>query len=133
MTVLSQCNALEIRAAFRGESEQPQYGATQTFFLSLCRVFVIPCHRLYCKDYSFTTYGYGIFNVRTSLGACSTHERRGWRGDRHKQVCTRVDSEGQKNCASPCPARGLNPGSSYLNFDSLTRLSTVLIRLSAVS
>ena len=39
---------------------------------------------------------------------------------RHKQVCTRVDLEGQKKCPSPCPARGSNPGSSDLNSDALT-------------
>ena len=29
------------------------------------------------EAYSFTTDGYGIFNVRTNLGACRTHERVG--------------------------------------------------------
>ena len=38
---------------------------------------------------------------------------------RHKQVCTRVDSEGQNMCLSPCPARGSNPGSSDFNSDFL--------------
>ena len=44
------------------------------------------------------------------------------RGVRHKQVCTRVDSERRrpKTCPSPCPARGSNPGSSDLNSDALT-------------
>ena len=27
-----------------------------------------------CEAYSFTTDGYGIFNVRTNVGACHTHE-----------------------------------------------------------
>ena len=27
-----------------------------------------------CETYSFTTDGYGIFNVHTNLGACRTHE-----------------------------------------------------------
>ena len=57
-----------------------------------------------------------IFNVRTHLGACRTHE--GW--VRHKQDCTGVDSEGQKNCFSPCLTKGSNPGSSDLNQESLT-------------
>ena len=39
---------------------------------------------------------------------------------RHKQGCIRVDSEGQKNCFSSCPARGSNLGFSDLNSDSLT-------------
>ena len=45
-----------------------------------------------------------------------------WKGVRHKNFCksTRVDSEGQKNCSSPCPTRGSNPGSSHLNSYSLT-------------
>ena len=46
------------------------------------------------------------------------HARRGW--VRHQQVCTRVDSEGRKNCCSSCPARGSNPGSSDSNSDALT-------------
>ena len=41
-------------------------------------------------------------------------------GARHKQVCTRVDSGGHKNCLWPCPARGSNPGSSGLNSDAVT-------------
>ena len=39
-----------------------------------------------CEAYTFTTDGYGIFNVRTDLGACHTHQG----GVRHKRVCTRV-------------------------------------------
>ena len=42
------------------------------------------------------------------------------RGVRHNQVCTRLDSEGDKTCLSTCPARGSNPGSSALNSDALT-------------
>ena len=43
-----QCNAREMPAAFHGESEQPQYGATQLFFFFflVCSVFVFPYHRL---------------------------------------------------------------------------------------
>ena len=37
--------------------------------------------------------------------------------ERHKQELTRRD---RKNCSSPCPAKGSNPGSSDLNSDSLT-------------
>ena len=50
----------------------------------------------------------------------AVHMKGGGGGVRHKQVCTRVDSERQKNCSSPCPARGSNPGSSDLDSDSLT-------------
>ena len=60
-------------------------------FFFLCSVFVFPYHRLWGL-YSFTTDGYGIFNVRTNLGARLTHEVE----IRHKQVCTRVGLDGQK-------------------------------------
>ena len=49
------------------------------------------------EAYSFTTDGYGVFNVRKNVGACSTHEGErgvgGGGGVRYKQVCTRVASE----------------------------------------
>ena len=116
--MLSQCNARNIQAAFPGESEQPQYCATQTVF-PVCSVSC--SHTTGCDAYSFTADGYGIFNVRTNVGACGTHEGRWGEGVRHKEVCTSVNSEGQKHCPSPCrSARGLNPGSSDLKSDSLT-------------
>ena len=31
-------------------------------------------HTTVCEAYSFKTDGYGIFNVRTHVGACRTHE-----------------------------------------------------------
>ena len=71
------------------------------------------------EAYSFTTDGYGIFNVRTNFG-CVPYIRR---GVRHKTVCTRVDQEGQKEEEEknvPCPARGSNPGSLDLHYDALT-------------
>ena len=43
-----------------------------------------------------------------------------WQSGTTKQVCTRIDSEGQKICTSPCPARGSNPGSSDFNSDVQT-------------
>ena len=44
------------------------------------------------------------------------------RGVRHRQVCTRVDSEGPEKTLllTLYPARGSNPGSSDLNSDALT-------------
>ena len=39
---------------------------------------------------------------------------------KHKQVCTSVHLEEQKNCPSPCPAKGSNPGSADWNSDALT-------------
>ena len=81
----------------------------------LCVVF--SCLRTFhCEAYSFTTDGYGIFNMRANLGACYAHE---WGSCRHKQVCKRGDSEGQKNCVSPRLARGLNLGSSDLNTNAI--------------
>ena len=46
---------------------------------------------------------------------------KGGQSDTNKsaQELTR-ELEGQKNCPSPCPTRGSNPGSSYFNSDSLT-------------
>ena len=64
------------------------------------------------EAYSFMTDGYGIFNVRTTFGYMLYSQR----GVRYKQMCTRVDSEGYKNC----PTKGSNPGSSDLNCDALT-------------
>ena len=80
-----------IRAAFPEESEQPQYGATQLGFVPLC--FVCSClHTAGCQAYSFPTDGYGIFNVR------------------HKQVCTRVDSEaGIEKLSATLPRQGIEP------------------------
>ena len=49
-------------------------------------------HTTVCQAYSFTTDGYGIFNVRNTFRVRAVHTK----GGRHKQVCTRVDSEGQK-------------------------------------
>ena len=52
-------------------------GATipRLFLCAVCSSF----YATSCKAYSFTTYGYGIFNKRAnySLGTCSTHEERG--------------------------------------------------------
>ena len=54
--------------------------------------------------------------MRTNLGACCAHEG----GVRHKQVCTRVDSDGQKLFLTLPRRRESNPGSSDLSSDSLT-------------
>ena len=48
-----------------------RYLASFQFFLGA----VFPCfHTTGCEAYSFTTDGYGIFNVCTIVGACRTHE-----------------------------------------------------------
>ena len=79
---------------------------------------VLSCvHITGCEAYSITTDGYGISNMRKHKCGYKSYTRK---GDRHEQVCTRVDSEGQNKCSPPCPARGSNPGSSGLNSDPLT-------------
>ena len=90
---------------------------TQLFsFFFLCAVFS-SFHTIGCEAYSFTTDGYGIFKVRTHLFRCVPYTRR---GVRDKQGCTRVDSQRQKSCLSPCPTSGSNTGPSDLNSDALT-------------
>ena len=54
------------------------------------------------------------------MRACRIHEGEGEGGAINKRVCIKVDSVGQKNRQSPCPARGSNSGgSSDLNSDGL--------------
>ena len=76
-------------------------------------------HTTSCEAYTLSRQMDGIFNVCTNLGACCTHEK-GVIG--HKQVCIRVDSMGQKKLplTRPSQGRGSNPGSSDLNFLTLT-------------
>ena len=62
-----------------------------------------------------TTDGYGIFNMRTNLGACRTHEGGGG-GGRHKQVCTSVDSETEKTTLHPEFRHGIEPRVVGLEF-----------------
>ena len=88
--LLSQGKAI---AATVRRYPQP-FGVMLGFFL--CAVFSCFRHTTGGEAYSFTTNGYRIFNVCRN---CRTHEGGGgvWGGGgvRHKQVCTRVDSEGQ--------------------------------------
>ena len=77
----------------------------------LCAVFSCFNTGTGCEAYSFTADGHGIFNVRTHLGACRTHE--GESGT--NKFAQELTLKGQKNCPSPCLARGSNPGSSDYN------------------
>ena len=96
-----QCTGI-IRAAFPGESEQPKYGATQLFIL-LCAV--CSCvHTTGCEAYYFTTHEYGIFNVRTNVGACRSHER-GSGTNKSAQELTRRDSK--KTLVLTLPRQGI--------------------------
>ena len=56
-------------------------------------------HTTGCGAYSFTTDGYGIFNVRTHLGACRTHEG-GSGTNKSAQELTRRD---RKTVPHPAP------------------------------
>ena len=79
------------------------------FVFPLCAV--CSCfHTTGCQAYSFTTDGYGIFNVCTNLGAWSTCIRKGGQTQRsmHKGWLGATQNSG----ISPCPARGSNPGPS---------------------
>ena len=105
----------KIRVAFPEESQLRQSRATQPEINTslVYAVFFVCDYTTGCDACSFTTDGYGIFN------------KFGWalytrRGVRHTHVCTSVYSEGQKNCRSPCPARGSNPGSLDFKSDALT-------------
>ena len=72
-------------------------------------------HTTGCEAYSFTTDGYGIFNLRTNLGAYHTQERESGT-NRSAQELTRRD---RKNVSHPPPPGDRTQGSSDLNFVSL--------------
>ena len=103
ITFLSQCNARQNNSGcFPHEKANSHSTALPSFFgLSLLLCAVCSCfHTTDCDAYSFTTDGYGIFNVRTHLGACRTHEQG---SGTSKSQCTRVDSEGpnKKSVSNP--------------------------------
>ena len=118
---------------FPGETEDPFVWRYQVFVF-LCAMFLW-FHTTNCEEYSFTTDGYEIFNMRTHLGACRTHE--GGSGT-NKSAQELIRRDRKKTCPLPCPARGSNPESSDLNSDAVTtelsyvpRLNMVLIRENA--
>ena len=57
-----------------------------------------------CEAYSFTTDGYGIFNVCTNLGACPTHEG-GSGTNKSAQELTRRDRKPPHQGIEPRPCR----------------------------
>ena len=69
---LSQCNAQEIRAAFPGESEQPQYGATQFFF-----VFVFSCVQCFLVSVTHRTLTWTAGSL-TCVRSYACVYARGW-------------------------------------------------------
>ena len=113
------CSYGKFELLFSGKASRDSHTIQPSLITSLvcgCCFLLWSYHQLWFLLFSFMTDGYRIFNVHTNLGACHTHEE----GVRHKQVCTRVEAEAQKNCPSPCPTRGSNPGSLDLNSDPLT-------------
>ena len=118
-----------------------RYPAFLIIFLPpLCSV--LSCiHIAGCEAYSFTTYGYGIFNVRRNLGACRRLRTKGreeggegGRGVRHRQICTTADSERQtKNCPSNLHRQGIEPRVFGFGFRLCNQLSYVPISLKETS
>ena len=91
-----------------------QSRATQPKLMTSLVYAVFLCDRTAgCVAYSFTTDGYGIFNMRTHLGACRTYES----GSGTNKSAQR--GRDRKTAPHPAPARGSNPGSSDLNSRSL--------------
>ena len=88
---------------FLKESQLRQSRATQPCLSITHHVYTVLCDHTTgcCEAYCFMTYGYGIFNVRTHLGVCRMAVR-------SKQVCTRIDQEGQKN-VTYLPRQGFEP------------------------
>ena len=121
--------ARDILAAFPGESGQPQYGLTQLcspLCAVLSRVSIPPA---VTEAYSFTTDGYGIFNVRTHLGA--HRDMKGWSStNKSAQDLTRRDRK--LNCLLPwAPPGDRTQESSGLNSDALTKSlrSPLIVRM----
>ena len=82
----------EIRVALPEESQLRRPTILNNHNLPLLVRAVFLCeHASGCEAYSFTTDGYGIFNARTNLPACRTRVGRCYE---HKQLCTKIDSEG---------------------------------------
>ena len=74
----------------------------------LCEVF--SCfHTTGYDAYSFTTDGYGIFNVRTDVGACRTHEDGSGTNKSEQELIGRTETT---TVALPAPPGDRNPGSS---------------------
>ena len=83
--------------------------------------FFFPCVQFFrvsispaVRHNSFTTDGYGIFNVRTNL----VHTKGPQAQISLHKSC--LKGTYRKNCSSPCPTRGSNPGSLGLTSDSLS-------------
>ena len=73
-------------------------------------------HTTGCESYSFTIGRYGIFYVCKHVGACRTHEG----GSGTNESAQELIRRDRNICPLPCPTKGSNLGSSYLNSDALT-------------
>ena len=81
-----------------------------SLFVCVCSVFMFPLHRL--SGLLFTTDGYGIFNVRTKMGACHPLPEAGSGTNKSAQSLTRRNGK-TVACPSPYPpTRGSNLGNS---------------------
>ena len=100
-----------IRSAIPGGNRAATVRRYPAFFLLTLRAVFSCFHTDGYEAYSLTTDGYGIFNVRTKLGACRSQE-----GGVRRKSAQELKSERQKNCPSPCPTRGSIPGSEGTGF-----------------
>ena len=96
---MGKFGSISLRKATR-QSRHP------TLIISLVYAVFLCDHTTDCEAYSFTTYGYGIFNVDSML-----YTRR---GVRYKQVYK--SRLGGPEKLSPCPARGSNAESPDFNY-----------------
>ena len=114
---MSQCTAWTI---YKLLSLGKGYTVLPSFFFSFLFFFVknsIPVYTVFlclhtavCEADSITTGGLGIFNVRTfCVCECRRLHTKG-RSGTQKKVCTRVDSEGQRQKLSvTLPRQGIKP------------------------
>ena len=69
------------------------------------------------EAYSFTTDAFGVFNVRTNLGACRTYMRKGVRAQTNLHKSWLVGTE-KTICCSLCLTRGSNQGGQRMRLTS---------------
>ena len=93
-------------------------GLTEVYAAFWCGTTITDCETCCMLFYDRWTRGSSMPTYICEPAVVYTRFGRGSQALTNKQVCTRVDSEGQENCPSPCPAlpcpapRGSNPGSS---------------------
>ena len=91
---------------------QPYPSVFCSFFpCHACSIFVFPYISLAVRPTLLSQMNMGSLTC-AQIWVHAIHTRGVW----HKQVCTRVDSEGQKNCSSPFPRHGIEPRVFGLEF-----------------